>query len=102
YDRPDTAIMLLVKAAIADIQTSTKETTAIFNLAELLYKKGDVRNASSYIEVAIHDAVFYGARQRKVQVSAILPLIEGEKIDRVEAQKRLFVTWSVIATGLLL
>jgi hypothetical protein len=98
----DTAIDLLIRAAIADIKSSTKETTAIFNLAELLYKKGDVRNASSYIEVAIRDAVFYGARQRKVQVSAILPLIEGEKIDRVEAQKRLFVTWSVIATGLLL
>jgi hypothetical protein len=98
----DTAIALLLRAAIADIQSSTKETTAIFNLAELLYKKGDVRNASSYIEVAVRDAVFYGARQRKVQVSAILPLIEGEKVNRVEAQNRLFVTWSIIATCLLL
>ena len=98
----DTAISLLIRAAIADIQSSTKETTAIFNLAGLLNKKGDVRNASSYIEVAIRDAVFYGARQRKVQVSSILPLIEGEKIDRVEAQKRIFVTWSIIATCLLL
>ena len=102
YDRPDTAIMLLVKAAIADIQTSTKETAAIFNLAQLLYKKGDVRNASSYIEIAIRDAVFYGARQRKVQVSAILPLIEGEKVSRVEEQKTIFVTYSIIATFLLL
>lgn len=101
YDRPDTAIVLLVKAAIADIQTSTKETAAIFNLAQLLYKRGDVRNASSYIEIAIRDAVFYGARQRKVQVSAILPLIEGEKVSRVEEQKTIFVTYSVIATFLL-
>jgi hypothetical protein len=98
----DTAINLLIRAAVADIRSSTKETAAILNLAELLYKKGDVRNASSYIEVAIRDAVFYGARQRKVQVSTILPLIEGEKINRVEAQKRLFVTWSVISTCLLL
>jgi Domain of unknown function (DUF6377) len=98
----DTAIILLIRAAIADIQSSTKETAAIFNLAQLLYKKGDVRNASSYIEVAIRDAIFYGARQRKVQVSAILPLIEGEKISRVEDQKTIFVTWSVIATILLL
>ena len=100
--QPDTAIVLLIRAAIADIQSSTKETAAIFNLAQLLYKKGDVRNASAYIEVAIHDAIFYGARQRKVQVSAILPLIEGEKINRVEEQKTIFVTWSVIATILLL
>ena len=102
YNRTDTAITLLVKAAIADIQTSTKETAAIFNLAQLLYKRGDVRNASSYIEIAIRDAVFYGARQRKVQVSAILPLIEGEKVSRVEEQKTIFVTYSIIATFLLL
>jgi hypothetical protein len=100
-NQPDTAIYLLIRAAIADIQSSTKETAAIFNLAQLLYKKGDVRNASSYIEIAIRDAVFYGARQRKVQVSAILPLIEGEKVNRVEEQKRLFATWSIIATCLL-
>lgn len=98
----DTAIALLIRAAIADIQSSTKETAAIFNLAQLLYKKGDVRNASSYIEVAIRNAIFYGARQRQVQVSAILPLIEGEKLSRVEEQKTIFVTYSVIATFLLL
>lgn len=102
YGETDTAITLLIRAAIADIQSSTKETAAIFNLAQLLYKKGDVRNASSYIEIAIRDAVFYGARQRKVQVSAILPLIEGEKVSRVEEQKTIFVTYSIIATFLLL
>jgi tetratricopeptide (TPR) repeat protein len=98
----DSAIILLIRAAIADIQSSTKETSAIFNLAQLLYKRGDVRNASSYIEIAIRDATFYGARQRKVQVSAILPLIEGEKISRVEEQKSVLLTWSIIATILLL
>ena len=97
----DSAITLLIRAAIADIQSSTKETAAIFNLAQLLYKKGDVHNASSFIEVAIRDAIFYGARQRKVQVSAILPLIEGEKMSRVEEQKRILLTWSIIATFLL-
>lgn len=101
-NQPDTAIQLLIRAAIADIRSSTRETAAIFNLAQLLYKKGDVKNASSYIEAAIRDASFYGARQRKVQVSAILPLIEGEKISRVEAQKRTLTTYSVIATILLL
>ena len=98
----DTAISLLIRAAIADIKSSTKETAAIFNLAQLLYKKGDVKNASSYIEAAIRDATFYGARQRKVQVSAILPLIEGEKISRVEGQKSILITYSVITTVLLL
>jgi hypothetical protein len=98
----DTAASLLIRAAIADIQSSTKETAAIFNLAQLLYKQGDIKNASSYIEVAIRNASFYGARQRKVQVSAILPLIEGEKISRVEDDKKTLIAYSVIATLLLL
>jgi hypothetical protein len=98
----DTAANLLIRAAIADIQSSTKETAAIFNLAQLLYKQGDIKNASSYIEVAIRNASFYGARQRKVQVSAILPLIEGEKISRVEGDKKTLIAYSVIATLLLL
>lgn len=97
----DSAIYLLASAAIADIRSSTKETAAMFNLAQLLYRRGDVKHASRYIEYAINDAGFYGARQRKVQVSAILPLIEAEKINRVESQKKILITYSILITVLL-
>ena len=96
------AIDLLIQAAIADIRSSTKETAAIFNLAGLLFKKGDVKNASLYIEQALDDAMYYGARQRKIQVSSIMPLIEGEKLNRVETQKTILIIYSAIATLLLL
>jgi hypothetical protein len=98
----DTAIDWLIRAAIADIRSSTKETAAIFILAQLLYEKNDIKNASSYIETAVLNAAFYGARQRQVQVSTILPLIEREKINRVESDKKTLITYSVIATFLLL
>jgi hypothetical protein len=98
----DSAISLLIQAAIADIKSSTKETAAAFNLANLLYRKGDVSNASACIELAISDATFYGARQRKVRVSDILPLIESEKLSLVEKQKRTLITYLVIVTLLLL
>lgn len=98
----DSAIQLLVRAAIADIQSSTKETSAIFNLSNLLFRQGDLKNASAYIEKAVKDAVSYGARQRKVQMSAILPLIEGEKIARVEHEKRTLTAYAVVVTLLLL
>jgi hypothetical protein len=98
----DSAIYLLAVAAIADIQSSTKETSAMLNLAQLLYKKGDVKDASRYIEFAINDAAFYGARQRKVQLIAILPLIEAEKINQVESQKKILVTYAVGITFLLI
>lgn len=99
YDR---AVDFFARSAIADARASVKETTATFNLASILFQTGDVKNASKYIEKAIADATFYGARQRKVQVSAILPIIEGEKINTVEGQKRLLFIYAAIATAFLL
>ncbi len=99
--KTDTAIHLLMQAAIADIKSSTKETAAIFNLASLLFKQGDLKSASTYIEKALNDAFSYGARQRKIQVSAILPLIEAEKVNRVESEKRTLITYAAIVTLLL-
>jgi hypothetical protein len=34
-----------MKAAIADVESSTKETVALRNLAQLLYEDGDVTTA---------------------------------------------------------
>ncbi len=98
------SIDLMITAAIADIRSSTKETFAIFTLADALFKKKDVRHASLCIEAAIGNAEFYGARQRKVQVSSILSLIEGERINGVEAQRRLLIQYAAVVTllGILL
>ncbi|RPE13458.1 tetratricopeptide repeat protein [Chitinophaga lutea] len=98
----DKAIELLATSAMADIKGSVKETTAAFNLASLLFQTGDIKNASRYIERAVADATFYGARQRKVQVSAILPIIEGERFNAVESQKNRLFVYSAIATFLLI
>lgn len=98
----DSAISLLIQSAIADIRSATRETSAIFNLAALLYKKGDVKNAYTCIQRAIADATFYGARQRKVQVSAILPLIEGERVNIAEKQKNKLIAYAAVVTILLL
>lgn len=100
HNQPDSAIVLLAQAAIADIRSATKETSATFILADLLYKKGDVQNASVCINSAIADAVFYNARQRKVQVSAVLPLIEAEKLNLVEKQKKSLFTYAASVTVL--
>ncbi|HEX8022769.1 DUF6377 domain-containing protein, partial [Mucilaginibacter sp.] len=66
---------LMIRAAIADIKSSTRETVALYTLAELLYKQGNIKDAYSFIQLAKADADFYGARQRKIQIAAILPLI---------------------------
>ena len=96
------AINSQVRAAMADIRSSTKETFATFNLAQLLYEEGDFEQASIYIEKAIDDATFYGARQRKMQVSAMLPIIQGARISYIERQRRLWLTYALIATLVLI
>jgi hypothetical protein len=99
-NQPDSAINLLISAAIADIRSSTKETAAMTNLAQLLHENGDVENAYVYIKEALEDAIYYGARQRKIQVSAILPVIASERINSVEGQRRVLFFYASLLTVL--
>jgi Domain of unknown function (DUF6377) len=94
----DKAMDLLARAAMADIRTATKETFAIFNLAELLYKKGDVRYASICVENAIANAEYYNARQRKAQVSNVLSIIENQRIHAIEGERRLAIQYGIAVT----
>lgn len=96
------AIEHFAKASIIDVKTSTKETLAIIRLSELLFEMGDTRNASVFIQKANADAAFYGAQHRKIQVGAILPLIEETVIQRIEEQRQRLYTQNVIVSLLLL
>lgn len=82
------AIDYYTKAAIVDVQLSTKESLALIRLSELLFRKKNLRSASSLIKKAHDDALFYGAQQRKLQVGAILPLIEEEIVENIEKERR--------------
>ncbi|MBO9204272.1 MULTISPECIES: DUF6377 domain-containing protein [Niastella] len=92
----------LIRAVIADLQSSTKETLAIFKLAELASTNGDVDNAYIYIQEALKDAEFYGARQRQIQISAVLPIIAAAKLNFVESQKKRFLIYLSSTIFLLL
>ncbi|HKG07098.1 MAG TPA: DUF6377 domain-containing protein [Pedobacter sp.] len=96
--KEDKAIELLIVAATADIKSSTKEAAAMLNLAQLLHRKGDVKNAYAFINQAMNDASYYGARQRKMQVSAILMVIASEKINSVEEQRRILFIYASLLT----
>jgi two-component sensor histidine kinase len=97
----DSAIILLSKASIEDIKSSTKEAVAIFNLATFLFKQGDLENASSFIQKAAIDAKNYGARQRILQLSNIMPVIEAEKLSMVERNRSSLKSYAVIITSLV-
>jgi tetratricopeptide (TPR) repeat protein len=100
--RQTESIALLIKAAIADIQSATKETVAIYKLADYLYKKGDLKNAYTYINQAMDEATFYGARHRQATISSILPIIEAQRIGAVEQQRKSLIIYSSIITLLVI
>jgi two-component sensor histidine kinase len=98
----DSVIILLAKAAMADIQSSTKETTAIIHLATMLSNAGDLDNASLFIKKATDDAKTYGARQRMMQLSSVLPVIEAKKVTALKQQKSNVTWYAIIITVLLI
>jgi hypothetical protein len=102
--RKDTAkaVLNLAAAAIADIQIATKETAAIRRLAELLYKQGDIQRAYSYATIALDDANYYNARQRKIEVGQILPIIEAGRFDIIKQQNNKLLIYSGLISILLI
>ena len=95
----DTVISLLCEAAIADIESSTKETSATYYLAILLFQRGDFKRASQIIQKASADAQFYGARQRVIQVNSQVPLIV-ERLDAVDKDRKNISLYAIIITSL--
>ncbi len=81
------AIYYLALAATTDIRNAIRETTAMSTLASYLYYNNDIEAASKYIYVALEDANFYNARQRKLAINDILPFIEKDRITYIQKQK---------------
>lgn len=93
YGRNDKerAMIYLIRAAIGDIRSATKETTALRVLAGLLYERGDINRANNYVRLALEDANFYNARHRKIEVGSILPIIEQDRFDIVKKQRNVLI-----------
>jgi len=91
-------IFLMTEGAINDIRSSTKETTAIFKLGWELYLGGDIINAYTFINQAMDDAQFYGARLRKVKIGAVLPIVSAQRNILTEKEKDRFLAYFVSIT----
>lgn len=94
------AIEYMVYAALADLQVATKETAAMYTLAKLLHEQGDTKNAYIFIEQAMDDALYYGARQRKVEIGSLLPVIAAQRLNSAEEQRKLWFTYAAAVTVL--
>ncbi|WP_428329382.1 DUF6377 domain-containing protein [Mucilaginibacter sp.] len=89
-------INLLIIGAINDIRSSTKETLAIFKLGEELYRQDNAKDAYVFIQQAMDDAQYYGARLRKIKIGAVLPVVAAQKIIAVEKEKNKFLIYFLL------
>ncbi len=101
-NEPQLTIPLLIRSAIIDNIHSTKESVSLTNLAIIIFQNGDIKTAYSYINNAIADANFYGARHREARISSIIPIIEKEQIDGIERQKKSLTIYASIITFLVI
>lgn len=93
-----------IYSAIADIQAVVKENRSLTELAVSLYGEGEVERANAFIAYAMADANFFNARQRKIEIAKIYPIItKAYQIEskRQEDRLRTFI-WIVSGISLLL
>jgi hypothetical protein len=100
--RIDEGIEFLVHSAYADLKSATKETAAMHALARVLYERGEIDAAYIFIQQAREDALHYGARQRQLEISAVLPLIATAKLNSMDAQRRKWLIYSTALTILII
>ena len=92
-NQAETRINLLAIGAINDIRSSTKETLAIFKLGEELYRDGNAEDAYRFIQQAMDDAQYYGARLRKIKIGAVLPVVAAQRIIAAQKERNRFVIY---------
>ena len=98
----DSARLAIVKSAIADERTVTREAISLVRVARYVYETGDYERSARYIKIGLENANFFDARHRKMEVLDILPLIEEERQQLLRAQRRQFVIFTILLSLLLL
>ncbi|MGZ3767471.1 MAG: DUF6377 domain-containing protein [Mucilaginibacter sp.] len=89
----DDRVFLMTVGAINDIRSSTKETLAMFKLGQQLAIDGNIKDAYTFIQQAMDDADFYGARLRKIKIGAVLPVVSGQINIATENEKKKFLVY---------
>jgi len=99
---------LITRSAIYDIRTSTKETLAIFRLAELLFKEGNIEDTEFLLKEASEQASFYGNKLHNDEILTAMKALEAEKLIRLESSKNRTLTAlicilasAITATGII-
>lgn len=98
----DSARIAVVKSAIADERTVTREAISLVRVARYAYEMRDYERSARYIKIGLENANFFDAQHRKIEVLEILPLIEEERQQLLRSQRKQFILFSSLLSILLL
>ncbi len=100
--RDSEAIGLLAESAANDLRTPVNEYKSLYELAELLYREGDIKRAYRYVNQSIRDAVAANASINVQAINSMLPLIsETYDIWVHNRRTQLYIILFVISALLL-
>ncbi|SEA63215.1 DUF6377 domain-containing protein [Pedobacter hartonius] len=99
---------LITISAICDIRSSTKETFAIFTLAQLLFKEGNIEDTEFLLKEASEQASFYGNKLYNDEIITAMRALKADQQIRSESRKNHTLTaligilvTAIIATGII-
>ena len=99
----DQQVKYLTMSSTAGVHNAVREYIALRKLAVLLYEKGDIDRAYTYIHRSIDDAEACNARMRMVETSTFLSVIDSAVVKQKQiSRNRLIFTAIVISILLLL
>lgn len=94
----------LVRSALADLRSGTREYASLVELAVMLYDEGDSRRAYRYIARSMIDANLCHSKLRMVQISDDMPVITASYISQEKRSKELYqcMLWGITAFVVIL
>ena len=98
----DECIRYFAMSAISDIQGSVKENQSMYELAMMLYDRGDIDRAYRYIFSSIEDAAFCNAQLRVYNASRMLPVIEASHREELKKHETVLLIYIMVVSILFL
>lgn len=90
-------------SAISDIQLSVMEHASLREVALILFRRGDIERAYTYMNRCINDAKFCKARLRTIEMANDMPFIQSAyRASLQQKQRRLTYAAIALLIGLIL
>lgn len=80
----------LLKSAIADLKLGITDNASSWELANIMFKMGDIIRAHRYINYSVNNSNIFNARLRFTQIAEVQSIINNAyMIDKAEQEKKL-------------